>query len=165
MATKVCAKCKLPKPEEEFYWANPAKTARRSKCKKCVREDNTQYEATSGRDWQAYKREQAKKELQESPDETRKKRAAYARKYLRKLRQQVIAHLGGKCCRCGFGDWRALQVDHVNGGGVVERQLINGTGALMRKVLADTTGKYQLLCANCNWIKRYENGEGWEGGT
>ena len=27
------------------------------------------------------------------------------------------------------------------------------------KVLANTTGKYQLLCANCNQIKRVENGE------
>jgi hypothetical protein len=22
-----------------------------------------------------------------------------------------------------------------------------------------STGRYQLLCANCNWIKRYENRE------
>jgi hypothetical protein len=28
-----------------------------------------------------------------------------------------------------------------------------------RAVLSDTSGKYQLLCANCNWIKRFENGE------
>lgn len=27
------------------------------------------------------------------------------------------------------------------------------------EVVADKTGKYQLLCANCNWIKRSENGE------
>jgi Zn-finger protein len=26
----------------------------------------------------------------------------------------------------------------------------------MKNVIADTTGKYQLLCANCNWIKRHE---------
>ena len=104
MAIKVCAKCKLSKTEEEFYWTSPARTSRRSKCKQCVRRDNDQYQATSGRDWQAYKLEKAKKELQESPDETRKKRAAYARKYLRKLRQKVIAHLGSRCCRCGFND-------------------------------------------------------------
>jgi hypothetical protein len=29
----------------------------------------------------------------------------------------------------------------------------------LKKVLADTTGSYQLLCANCNWIKKSENNE------
>lgn len=27
------------------------------------------------------------------------------------------------------------------------------------RAIMDTTGKYQLLCANCNWIKRHEKGE------
>jgi hypothetical protein len=26
----------------------------------------------------------------------------------------------------------------------------------LRKVLSDTDGLYQILCANCNWIKRFE---------
>jgi len=31
--------------------------------------------------------------------------------------------------------------------------------AFLKKVLADKKGSYQLLCANCNWIKRWENEE------
>jgi hypothetical protein len=27
----------------------------------------------------------------------------------------------------------------------------------MKRVLADTEGRFQLLCANCNTIKRYDN--------
>ncbi len=83
----------------------------------------------------------------------------YARKADQKLRQQVIAHLGGKCKRCGFCDWRALQIDHVEGGGNKELKAITSRRAYYRKVLADVSGLYQLLCANCNWIKRYEAGE------
>ena len=76
----------------------------------------------------------------------------------RALRLQVIAHLGGCCVRCGFADWRALQVDHVLGGGLRARREGN-VYWIYSDVLKDKTGKYQLLCANCNWIKRYENDE------
>ena len=27
------------------------------------------------------------------------------------------------------------------------------------EIVKDSSRKYQLLCANCNWIKREENGE------
>lgn len=79
----------------------------------------------------------------------------------KKLRRLIIEKLGGRCCKCGFDDARALQIDHVHGGGSKERRLIGrGNGATFyKKVLADTENKYQLLCANCNWIKRYENKE------
>lgn len=76
------------------------------------------------------------------------------------LRAEVIAKLGGCCKRCGFADARALQVDHVNGDGFQERQENHSNHAHLRRVLADRQGRYQLLCANCNWIKRHENNEG-----
>lgn len=59
---------------------------------------------------------------------------------------------------------RALQIDHINGGGIKERVLYN-TKDYHRLVLASLENKelkYQLLCANCNWIKRHENQE-WGG--
>ena len=34
-----------------------------------------------------------------------------------KRRLKILKFLGNKCIKCGFNDWRALQVDHVNGGG------------------------------------------------
>jgi len=55
-------------------------------------------------------------------------------KYGHNSRQKVVDSLGGVCVRCGFSDIRALQIDHIK-------------------------NKYQLLCANCNWIKRYEDKE------
>lgn len=64
--------------------------------------------------------------------------------------------LGHQCSRCGFTDKRALQIDHVNGGGNKEHAEIKCQARYLRKVLDDTEGTYQILCANCNWIKRME---------
>jgi hypothetical protein len=52
-----------------------------------------------------------------------------------------------------------LQLDHVNGGGTCERKQKRwGNTRVYMDALAHPA-KYQLLCANCNWIKRHENGE------
>lgn len=90
-----------------------------------------------------------------------------------RTRQEVIAYLGGRCvspyCKWinldgtpGCTDSRCLQIDHVNGDGAKRRKSgeeKNGS-TLYRKVMKTTPGvEYQLLCANCNWIKRRENNE------
>jgi hypothetical protein len=76
-------------------------------------------------------------------------------------RKELLAFLGGKCVRCGFSDWRALQIDHVDGHGKDHRRELGSkfSSQFRKEVMTDTTGKYQLLCANCNWIKREENDE------
>lgn len=76
------------------------------------------------------------------------------------LRAAALDHLGDKCATCGYcADPRALQIDHVNGGG--RRSILSGerNGVMYRAVVNDTTGRFQLLCANCNAIKRNENRE------
>lgn len=79
------------------------------------------------------------------------------RKMNSKLKVQAYHILGDKCIRCGFSDIRALQIDHINGGGCKELKKLTSPG-VYRKVIKYATG-YQLLCANCNWIKRFENHE------
>ena|SRR3990167_2062193 len=83
--------------------------------------------------------------------------------YLQK-REEMFILLGDECNQCGFQDKRALQIDHINGGGIKERLTLN-TKDFHRKVLKSIhskENKYQLLCANCNWIKRFNNKE-WGG--
>lgn len=80
-------------------------------------------------------------------------------KHYRKWRDKVFDVLGRVCVHCGFSDARALQIDHINGGG--NHQARNRKGGLLlfyKSILADPSG-YQVLCANCNWIKRAENDE------
>lgn len=69
-----------------------------------------------------------------------------------KLRQRILDHFGGRCQTCGFDDPRALQVDHVNGGGSIERRVTSPL-RMAGKILADDGSTYQLLCANCHAIK------------
>lgn len=83
------------------------------------------------------------------------------RRYTARIRDAIFKKYGDKCVHCGFNDRRALQVDHIDGGGTYERNVVfkNGCNSYWRHVLDDTTGKYQLLCANCNSIKRHVNRE------
>jgi len=87
----------------------------------------------------------------------------YKREYARNIRKAVLDILGGKCNRCGFDDYRALQIDHINGDGYIERTKGKGFGSDYSKRVMQSflngENKYQLLCANCNWIKRVENKE------
>lgn len=87
---------------------------------------------------------------------------AYYRNLTRDLRVACLKKLGQKCAwrDCDWVDPRALHIDHVNGGGCEEHRQLNGSRAFYKRVLADTEGKYQLLCANHNAIKKYTQLEG-----
>ena len=79
-----------------------------------------------------------------------------------KYRMSVLEILGLSCIQCGFSDIRALQIDHVNGNGFKERKTERVTGnpyKVMLKKVIDGSKDYQVLCANCNWIKKVENKE------
>lgn len=71
-------------------------------------------------------------------------------------RKKVIEALGGRCSHCGFEDFRALQIDHKEGGGL--EQLRSMTWRKYHEHVLDSLkaglSNYQCLCANCNWIKR-----------
>ena len=72
------------------------------------------------------------------------------------IKEQIYSKLGEACYRCGFSDKRALQIDHVFGGGNQEHLEIKNHLKFLKKVLSNEDGQYQILCANCNWIKRIE---------
>ena len=77
-------------------------------------------------------------------------------------RNKIIEILGCRCAICGFSDKRALQIDHVHGGGMAQRKSL-GQREMYRRILVELQdgnfSNYQLLCANCNWIKRHNNKE------
>ena len=92
-------------------------------------------------------------------DKSPSTRNEYRRTWFQKVRAMVIQALGGKCIRCGFcADIRALQVDHVHGDGKLDR-VKKGTSYYYFILKRLDSGRYQVLCANCNCIKRAENQE------
>lgn len=80
--------------------------------------------------------------------------------------------LGGRCANpsCpwinadgteGCTDMRCLQIDHKQGGGHQARQKAGNSYNEYKRALQDSERDqhFQVLCANCNWIKRYEQKE------
>jgi hypothetical protein len=80
--------------------------------------------------------------------------------YRKKMKQKVILAYSHdiKCSKCNFSDIRALTIDHINGGGTQHRKKINGS---FYKWLEKNNypKEYQVLCMNCQFIKRDENNE------
>ena len=78
-------------------------------------------------------------------------------------KRTIYGVLGGaKCIKCGITDIRVLQLDHINGGGKKDRKSNRSTLKILRlhrDNLDSLKDKYQVLCANCNWIKKHENNE------
>jgi len=104
----------------------------------------------------------------EHKEKIKKYNKEYAKKYMPdylmrqtdKIRIEIHTLLGNKCVHCGFLDDRALQVDHVKGNGYEERLKFHSFYSRQKYILAKIKSgskDYQLLCANCNWIKRWEN--------
>ena len=82
----------------------------------------------------------------------------------RDLREILFDRLGTHvCARCGFSDKRALQFDHLNGGGSHHRRSLPSGSAYYRTLVemspAEFRQTFQVLCANCNVIKRDERQE------
>lgn len=89
-------------------------------------------------------------------------RRNWAKEWREKLRIEILSHYSQgrlKCRRCGFADLRALCIDHANGDGWSQRKQIKPER--FYKWLKDNNfpNDYQVLCHNCNWLKKIENGE------
>ena len=93
--------------------------------------------------------------------EYRKRSLELAKERRREYRENLLLMLGRKCIDCGFADLRALQIDHIHGGG--RKEFKEDPRLIKVKIYTEhikkNRNKYQLLCANCNWIKRFANNE------
>ena len=112
------------------------------------------------RSWWAANREAANATARVWKAANREKVEEYNKRYCaktRQLRQDIFRRLGDKCIRCGFSDHRALQIDHVKNNGAQHRREYPAEPTRYKNIWENIdSGEYQLLCANCNWIKRYE---------
>lgn len=98
-----------------------------------------------------------------------KDNAYYRRRYWY-FRREAMKKYGNKCVRCGFSDERALQFNHINGDGFLNRRqkyFRTRTGLktkydprefLRILVQEPVRDDIELLCSNCNWIFEYERG-------
>lgn len=119
--------------------------------------------------------EYGKKYREQNREECRKRRRVSAKKFSARhgmtyqtfrnhaTKKEILIVLGDRCSQCGESDRRCLQIDHIGGGGCRERKQFGGNQGRFYKFVLERikagSEDYQLLCANCNWKKRYENGE------
>lgn len=73
---------------------------------------------------------------------------------------RAYERLGNKCVRCGFNNPMALQLDHVAGGGsqIMRASRTRSYSSYYRDIALAPDGiekHIQILCCNCNMIKRY----------
>lgn len=144
---------------------NRERISRRRVCINCSREEHRLYQRKyskenriSVRKWRLSHLELAKKYSREG---SRKARA--------KMRSEILLLLGNICSNpynkphpkwCN--DPRILQIDHIDGGGTKELKSFtcrfNYYKFILEKIKKGSR-EYQLLCPNCNWLKRIEEKE------
>jgi len=83
----------------------------------------------------------------------------YYYQYSQKIKKEVFSHYSKgkpKCAICGFSDMRALNLDHINNDGYLERKNPKFKGQKIYRLIRKNgyPKHYQILCANCNLIKR-----------
>ena len=130
---------------------------------KTAKERNRAY----ARLWREGNRETTRQRVQETywryPERSRLlKRQANAR-----VKTQVFAHYsnGKVCCAlCGNDNIFCLSIDHINGLGKQNRKALHRSGCAFYYWLKKQgyPEGYQVLCMNCQFIKKYERRE--EGG-
>ncbi len=78
-----------------------------------------------------------------------------------KIKKRIISHYSNgkmKCAKCGFSDLRALSLDHINGDGYKHSKNIR-RGLYRWCINNNFPNMFQVLCMNCQFIKKEENGE------
>jgi len=106
--------------------------------------------------WQKKYKEEHKEHLRECF-----KKSAFKR-YM-KARMAIIDALGGKCIKCEFNDFRALEVHHKLSDGGKERKIYGVNNYRYYQGLLTHLGDLELLCSNChailNWYKKHPDVE------
>lgn len=119
-------------------------------------------------DYRTYHREYMRKAREKWAKENPEKQRVIEVRHREKVRRETMMLLGGVfCAMCGFDDKRALQIDHIEGGGVNDPMRLKPWRRLswIRDHQEEARQIYQVLCANCNWIKRWERKEFFEKGS
>ena len=113
--------------------------------------------------------ERIKNWRKKNPDKVNRNALRYYKKEATKVKVEIYKLLGGQCVNpynLNHGEFltdiRCLQIDHVKGNGRQERERFSNYTEMTKYILKEIKAgskDYQLLCSNCNWIKRHKNKE------
>lgn len=139
-----CSHCKQMKDSSEFLKSLP------HYCVACRKERNKKR-------WLLRDKDRTKEVMRVWRKNNLHRKRAYHHRDREQLQKRLFDLLGRQCKECGFSDMRALQIDHINGNGHAEKRIFKQNRLRYLRHIIKVNGEgYQVLCANCNWIKRVE---------
>lgn len=186
METYECRICHKIKPIIEFQKRKDSKLGIRRECKACISEYKHKYHLLHIDERHIYNkkyrinnkeyfREYDKKYYIANRDKLILANKIRSKAHEQKIKYIVLSHYSiSDVPQCSnpynqhkepYTDIRALSIDHINGGGGKHRRLLFGEnkkgGRSFYRWLQDNKypDGYQVLCMNCQWIKRNENKE------
>lgn len=131
MSTKLCNKCKVVKPLDDFYRRSRVKDGRQSICKDCSSKDHA-------------KRYSSNPRMKEQYRLTRARNA-------QTLRSVVLEALSVGCADCGIDNPVVLDFDHLRDKSFTISQAVRmGVGV---KRLREEIAKCEVVCSNCHRIR------------
>ena len=167
---RICNRCNSNKTRvksngQELWYKD--KTNGLSLCNRCYTKEYTVEHPEYRIRWDIYKKTsklyKRKKRLTDKIYKQSTKGKVSTKRYNHKIKWRLISILGdGSCSKCGLFDLRFLQFDHINGRGIDDHKMFNRQQKIYLFYLKNpelARQKLQILCANCNWIKRYQNQE------
>jgi hypothetical protein len=147
----------------EKYQANLPAEKKRKIYEKCIEHNRKWYASLSPQEKEKQKERMRQRYRNLTPEQHIKERERF-RQYRETVKFAIINHYSNgtmKCAKCGYSDIRALCIDHINGGGrkhaIKLRKM--GTNLYPWLIKQNFPIGYQVLCANCNNIKKIENKE------
>jgi len=131
---KPCALCKRVLPQEQFHRCANSASGLKPKCKECRK-------LLAQQDYQEHKTQRNAQRVESN--------------LLVKI--EVLTHYSRdklSCVLCGYGDIRALSINHIEGGGTQHRKNLGCLNLYRWLRNQDYPEGYQTLCMNCQYIKR-----------
>lgn len=178
-----CTQCGLEATRvddlEQFVKCKGRPYERRNRCKKCQMQDYyNNADAIRKKARERYQRDGAQIRLKNKiwydknkEEINRCRREKYANSpfehkltnkiEVQRVRLKTLEHIKypAVCERCGESNFLVLTIDHINNDGQEERKK-HSTIQTWRRILKmkknDARKRYQVLCRNCNWLKRIE---------
>jgi hypothetical protein len=150
------------KEKDHQYYLTHQEEAREATFRWREKEENKEKERQKALEYYYQNWEKIRERRNNLPIEMRIRNSLRTSDYHRVRRRGLIQILGGKCAMCGFADMRALQLDHINGNGKQDLKRLKSTQLLVVYYLDhqdEAKQTLQILCANCNWIKRHDKKE------
>jgi len=139
-------------PLDNYNIQRSAKDGHCAYCRECQRTYNREVRRPRQRELYHQNRDKNLAYQQEWRDANREKINTRTLELRRAHRLNAITILGGKCECCGESTFEFLAIDHINGGGRIEREVdkVNSQQLVYKIVKSGKIEGYRVLCHNCN---------------